>query len=75
LRFGVVLVVVYPYGQRTSCEYVCQSTFALICWTPPMTRLLTKLRSRWVSGAENDDGPRYVSLLVVPEDPPQQPHW
>jgi hypothetical protein len=47
--------------------------FILICWTPPTTRLLTKSRSRWVSGAEKADGPRYVSELVVPDEPPQQP--
>ena len=49
---------------------------ALICCTPPTTRLLTKLRSRWVSGAENADAPRYVSLLgACRDEPPQQPHW
>jgi hypothetical protein len=31
---------------------------ALICWTPPTTRLLTKSRMTRVSGAENADGPR-----------------
>jgi hypothetical protein len=47
--------------------------FALSCCTPPTTRLLTKLRSAWVSGAEKADGPRYVSDEVLPDDPPQQP--
>src|SRR3954453_7508395 len=71
---GARSAVVQPYGHSTSSEYVCQSIAALICWTPPTTRELTKSRTRCVSGAENADGPRYVSDDVVPDEPPQQPH-
>ena len=40
---------------------------------PADTRLLTKSRIARVSGAENADGPRYVSDEVLPDEPPQQP--
>ena len=33
-----------------------------------------KLRTAWVSGAENADWPRYVSSEAIPLEPPQQPH-
>ncbi len=46
---------------------------ALICWTPPITRLFTKSRTRMVSGAENGAAPRKTSEPADPLEPRQQP--
>ncbi len=43
-----------------------------ICWTPPITRLFTKSRIAFVSGAEKGRGPRYVEADLEPDEPPQQ---
>ena len=45
-----------------------------ICWTPFTTRLCTKSRMAWVSGAENACAPRYSMFLPLPDEPPQQPN-
>ena len=49
---------VWPNGHRISSEKAWKSIEALICCTPPITRLSTKSRTAWVSGAEKADGPR-----------------